>query len=114
MFFVRGLAFRTSKRKGRSWLLVRIAGFGNRASIATRGCTLPAIGVGGILVVELFRSKKPGFLLAATLGAFSRNSCCLRAYASPSDCSGLGGSIGRNWDTKLAYASHHSVYISLL
>jgi hypothetical protein len=79
MFFVRGLAFRTRRRKGRSWLLVRIAGFGNRASMATRGCSVPAVGVGGILIVELFRSKKPGFLPAETLGAFSRNSCWRRA-----------------------------------
>jgi hypothetical protein len=101
MFFVRALAFLTSNRNGKSRLLVRIAGLGNRASIATRGCMLPAVDVGGILIVELFLSKNPGFLPAATLGAFSRNSCCLLAYASPSEFTGRGGSMGRNWNLLL-------------
>lgn len=68
----------------------------------TRGGTFPpVVGDGGTLV-ELFLSKRPGFLPAATLGAFSMNWCCLLAYASPSDLSTRGGSIGRS--VKLAVA----------
>ena len=95
MFFVRALTFFTSSLSGKSWLLVRMAGLGNRASMAIRGGTLPVVGDGGALPVELFLSKKLIRLPAATLGAFSRNSCCRLAYASPSVLSGLGGSIGR-------------------
>ena len=95
MFFVRALTFFTSSLSGKSWLLVRMAGLGNRASMAIRGGTLPVVGDGGALPVEFFLSKKLIRLPAATLGAFSRNSCCRLAYASPSVLSGLGGSIGR-------------------
>lgn len=56
-----------------SLLLVRIAGLGSRASMATRGEAPPVAGDEGMLGVENFRSKKPGFLPAATLAAFSKN-----------------------------------------
>lgn len=82
-------------RKGRSWLLVRIAGLGSRASIAMRGGGPEDVGDDGTLV-ELFLSKKPGLLPAATLGALSTNWCCLLAYASPSVPPGRGGSIGNS------------------
>jgi hypothetical protein len=73
MFFVRGLIFFISSRNGRSWLLVRMAGFGSRASKATRGGGPDDVGDEGTLMVELFLSNKPGFFPAATLGAFSKN-----------------------------------------
>lgn len=103
-FFVRSLIFLSRSRNGISWLHVRIAGFGSRASIDTRGGTLPlgTVGDGGMLVDELFLSNRPGFLPAATLGAFSINWCCRLAYASPSVFSGRGGSIGRS--VKIAIA----------
>lgn len=94
MFLLRALTFLTSSRSGMSRLHVRMAGFGSRASMATRGPIPP--GVGRMLADELLLSRKLGFLLAATLTAFSRNSCCLLAYASPSVLSGRGGSMGRN------------------
>jgi len=87
-----------------SWLHVRMAGFGRRASMEMRGGTLPGVGIGdwGMLFEELLRSNRPGFLLDATLSAFSMNWCCRRAYASPSVFSGRGGSIGSS--VKIAMA----------
>lgn len=71
---LRSLTFFSSNRNGMSWLHVRTAGFGSRASMEMRGGTLPGtVGDGGILVVELFLSNRPGFLPAATFGAFSIN-----------------------------------------
>jgi hypothetical protein len=55
---------------------VSIAGFGNRASIETRGGAPPdVVGDVGILPDELFLSKRLGFLAegVATLCAFSMN-----------------------------------------
>jgi hypothetical protein len=57
-------------------LQVSNAGFGNRASTETRGRKPPdEVGDEGILAVEFFLSKRPGFLPegTATLAAFSRN-----------------------------------------
>ena len=65
MFFIR-------IRSGRSWLAVRMAGFGSRASSAIRGGGPEDVGDGGTLV-ELILSNKPGFFPAATPGAFSKN-----------------------------------------
>jgi hypothetical protein len=93
MFFIRTL-------NGRSWLAVRIAGFGKRPSRIMRGGGPVDVGDVGAIVDELILSKRPGFFPAAALGACSRNWCCLLAYASPSCLSGLGGSIG----SKVKYA----------
>lgn len=86
--------------KGRSWLAVRIAGFGKRPSSVMRGGGPVDVGDVGMLVDELILSKRPGFFPAAAPGACSRNWCCLLAYASPSCFSGRGGSIG----SKVKYA----------
>jgi hypothetical protein len=96
MFLVRPLMFLIRSLMGMSWLLVSIAGLGRRASIVTRGGTPDDVGDGGRLDDELILPKKLDFLPAAKLGAFSRNWCCLRAYASPSAFSVRGGSMGRN------------------
>ena len=83
-------------RSGRSWLAVRMAGFGSRASSTTRGGGPEDVGDDGTPNAELFLSNKPGFFPAAALGALSRNWCCLLAYASPSVLSVRGGSMGNS------------------